>query len=102
MGRYYKEMEIKDLVVVCTDVGGVKMANAYARMLKGGPRDRRKDAAWTRARPSAGNVIGDVKNQNILIIDDMIATGGSIAEACRVLERAGARLIYMSALRMRL
>jgi len=96
MGRYYKEMQIKDLVVVCADVGGVKMANAYAKMLGGGLAIVEK----TRIDPhttKAGNVIGDVKNKNILMIDDMIATGGSIAEACKSLKDRGALDIYVGA-----
>jgi ribose-phosphate pyrophosphokinase len=96
MGRYYKEMNIKDLVVVCADVGGVKMANAYAKMLKGGLAIVEK----MRINPNttkAGNVIGDVKKKNILMIDDMIATGGSIAEACRALKDRGALDIFVGA-----
>ncbi len=96
LGRYFREAEIEDLVVVCADVGGVKMANAYAHMLGGGlaiVEKCRIDAKTTRA----GNVIGDVKDKNIIIIDDMIATGGSIAEAAKTLKGKGARDIYVGA-----
>ncbi len=96
LGRYYREMAIPDLTVVCADVGGVKMANAYARLLGGDlaiVEKARIDARTTRA----GNVIGRVSDRNILIIDDMIATGGSIAEAARVLKVGGALDIYVGA-----
>jgi len=96
LGRYFREAEIEDLVVVCADVGGVKMANAYARMLEGGlaiVEKIRVDPRTTRA----GNVIGDVKDKNIIIIDDVIATGGSIAEAAKALKAKGARDIYVGA-----
>jgi len=96
MGRYYREMNIKDLVVVCSDVGGVKMANAYARMLGAGfaiVTKQRLDPQTTRA----GEVIGSVTKRNVLIIDDIIATGGSIAEACKALKDMGALDIYVGA-----
>lgn len=96
MARYYRQMDIKDLVVVCSDVGGVKMANAYARMLGAGfaiVTKTRIDARTTRA----GQVIGEVEGRNILIIDDIIATGGSIAEASKALKDKGALDIYVGA-----
>jgi len=96
MGRYYRQMDINDLVVVCSDVGGVKMANAYARMLKADfaiVEKVRVDPRTTRA----GAVIGDVKNKNVLIIDDMITTGSSVAEACKALKERGALDIYVGA-----
>ena len=96
LGRYYREAKIDDLVVVCADVGGVKMANAYARMLDGGlaiVEKARIDPRTTRT----GKVIGDVKGKNIIIIDDVIATGGSIAEAAKALKDEGALDIYVGA-----
>ncbi len=96
MGRYYRELKLPDVTVVCTDVGGVKMAHAYARMLKAGlaiVEKRRMDPRTT----VAGSIIGDVKGRNILVIDDMIATGGSLAEACRLLKDKGALDIYVGA-----
>jgi len=96
LGRYYREMGIPNLVVVCTDVGGVKMAHAYARMLEAGlaiVEKTRVDPRTTRA----GNIIGEEKGKNILIIDDMIATGGSTAEAVKALKDRGALDIYVGA-----
>lgn len=96
MGTYYRQMKIQDLVVASADVGGVKMANAYARILDGDlaiVEKIRVDGRTTRA----GNVIGEVDGKNVLMIDDMISTGGSLAEAARVLKERGALDIYVGA-----
>jgi len=96
MGRYYSQMDIKNLVVVCSDVGGLKMANAYAKMLKADFAVVEKIRVDPRTTV-AGDVIGNVKNKNVLIIDDMITTGGSVAEACKALKDRGALDIYVGA-----
>jgi ribose-phosphate pyrophosphokinase len=44
-----------------------------------------------------GFVIGDVKDKNAIIIDDLIATGGSICQAARILKEKGAKDIYVGA-----
>jgi ribose-phosphate pyrophosphokinase len=44
-----------------------------------------------------GFVIGDVANKNVVMIDDLIATGGSIAQAANVLKERGAKDIYLGA-----
>jgi len=41
-------------------------------------------------------LIGDVKNRNVLVVDDMIATGGTILNACRVLKDEGAQDIFLA------
>jgi ribose-phosphate pyrophosphokinase len=96
MGRYYLDLNIPNLVVVCSDVGGLKMANAYSKLLKAdfAVVEKVRIDPWT---TRAGNIIGNVKGRNVLIIDDMITTGGSIAEACKVLKEAGVLDIYVGA-----
>lgn len=96
MGRYYLDVGIPNLVVVCSDVGGLKMANAYSKLLKAefAVVEKVRIDPWT---TKAGNIIGNVKGRNVLIIDDMITTGGSIAEACKALKDAGVLDIYVGA-----
>ncbi len=96
LGRYYRELEIENLVVTASDVGGVKMANAYARMLEGGLAvvDKTRISA---SKAHARTVIGDVEGKSILIIDDLISTGSTVAEACRILKEKGAGDIYVGA-----
>ncbi len=96
LGRYYKEAEVKDLCVVSPDVGSLKMANAYAKMLGA-------DLAIVekiRIDPNtthASNLIGNVKGKNVLLIDEQISTGGTIAGAAGLLKDKGARDIYVGA-----
>jgi len=79
-----------DLVVVSPDVGRVRMATHYAQCL-GAPvivlHKRRESGAKTEVT----HVVGDVSSRACLIVDDMISTGGTVAESIRALLRAGAR-----------
>ncbi len=78
------------LAVVSPDEGRFKMATDFARRL-GAPvvvlHKERQDGAAT----SVVKLVGDVRNRPCLIIDDMISTGGTIAEAVAALLREGAR-----------
>ena len=91
--QHYRQTRMVDPVVVAPDVGGAKIARGFAKRL---------DAALAiidKRRPSANiaevvNVVGDVKGRDCLIVDDMIDTAGTIAEASHALNRLGARDIY--------
>jgi ribose-phosphate pyrophosphokinase len=86
---------IEKPVVVTPDVGGTKMARAYAKRLEA-------ELAIVDKRRVSGSeivvehVIGDVEGRNVLVVDDMISTGGSISEAARILKNAGARQIVIA------
>ncbi len=88
-----KEMKIPNLTVVSPDVGGIKMARAYAKKLGAGLAivDKRRVSP---DQTEAMNILGEVKGKNLLIIDDIIATGGSLIEAAVALKKAGAKDIY--------
>ncbi len=90
---YFKKLKIPNLVVVCPDVGGIKMARAYAKRFKAGLAivDKRRDS------PDATQVmhiLGEVKNKNVIMVDDLIATGSSLVEAAKALKQEGAKKIY--------
>ncbi len=96
MGQYLKKKKLKNLVVVSPDVGGIKMARAYSKLLNSSLAivdKRREDAAKT----SVMNIIGEVKGKNVVIVDDLISTGGSVAEAAKALKANGALDIYVVA-----
>lgn len=82
--------QLGDLVVVSPDVGNVKVANMYADMLGA-------DLAIVDKRRKSGtevvmnHVIGDVRGKTVLMVDDMISTGGTVCEAARVLMEHGAK-----------
>jgi ribose-phosphate pyrophosphokinase len=81
-----------DLVVVSPDAGGVERARAFAKRLGSSLAiiDKRREKA---NECKIMNVIGDVKDKNILILDDMIDTAGTTVQAAEVLKERGARNI---------
>jgi len=90
---YFNKLKIKDLVVVSPDVGGIKMARAYAKRL-GVPLaiiDKRRESP---EKTEAMHILGLVENKNAIIVDDLIATGSSLFEAVDALKKAGAKSIY--------
>lgn len=99
--RYWADKGWDDLIVVSPDVGFAKRARNFAEAI-GAPlaisEKRRvqnlngRDGPLT--SPEILNLIGDVKGKRCLIVDDEIATGGSLLEVVRLLEREGAREIY--------
>ncbi|MBN1827318.1 MAG: ribose-phosphate pyrophosphokinase [Candidatus Eisenbacteria bacterium] len=93
--EFYRERDISDLVVVAPDIGSVKMARAYAKHLHAGL------AVIDKRRPRANvaevyHVIGAVKDKNVLIVDDLVDTAGTIVAAAARLKEEGARTIYAS------
>ena len=93
---YFVKKAVADLVVVSPDVGGIKMARAYAKMLNAGLAvvDKKR---LNEAEVATGYVIGEVKGKNVLILDDIISTAGTVCEAARVLKEHGAKDIYIAA-----
>jgi ribose-phosphate pyrophosphokinase len=93
--RAVKTLDIERPVVVTPDVGGIKMARAWAKALHA-------DLAIVDKRRISGSeiavehVIGDVNGRNVIIVDDMISTGGSISEAARIVRREGAKKIVIA------
>jgi len=88
-----KKRNIGDLVVVSPDVGGVKMASAYAQALGAGLAivvKRRISATEIEAE----HVIGEVEGKNVLLVDDLTETAGTLVGAAKILRKAGAKDVY--------
>ncbi len=90
---YFKRKNFKDLVILAPDVGGVTRARAYAKRLNASLAiiDKRRPMA---NKAEVVRVVGDVKNKKVLIIDDMVDTGGTLIASARALEEKGAKEIY--------
>jgi ribose-phosphate pyrophosphokinase len=88
-----KERGIQDLVVVSPDVGGIKMAHAYAKALKASMAIVAKNRV-SAEEVEALNVIGDVAGKNVLLVDDMTETAGTLTAAADLLLKHGAKNIY--------
>lgn len=91
--EYFEKKKIEDLVVVSPDVGGIKMARAYAKRLNANLAivDKRR---IDDKKAEVMNIMGEVEGKNIVIVDDIIATAGSVVEAANALKNAGAKDVY--------
>ncbi len=92
--EYFKKLKIKnDLVIVSPDVGGIKMARAYAKRFKASLAivDKRRNSPDS---TEVMHLLGEVKGKTAILVDDLIATGSSLVEAAKVLKEKGAKKIY--------
>lgn len=86
---YLQKIRGERLVVVSPDVGGVKMAAAYADMLESSlcfVAKRRR----TSTTVEATNIVGEVKDCDVLLVDDITETAGTIVAAAKLLREHGA------------
>jgi ribose-phosphate pyrophosphokinase len=96
LASYLRQKRLENLTVVAPDVGNMKLASRYAAELGA-------DLAIIHKRRlsgeevAAGRVIGEVKGRNIVMCDDMISTGGTIAMAAGLLKDMGAGKIIAGA-----
>lgn len=90
-----RALNIESPVIVSPDVGGIKMARSWAKVLGA-------DLAIVDKRRISGSeiavehMIGEVDGRNVIIVDDMISTGGSISEAAKVVRNNGAKQIVIA------
>lgn len=89
---YFSKLNMKDMVIVSPDVGGIKMARAYAKRLGAGLAiiDKRRTSP---EKTEVMYILGEVEGKNAIIVDDMIATGSSLIEAVEVLKKEKAKAI---------
>ncbi|OGX18442.1 MAG: phosphoribosylpyrophosphate synthetase [Omnitrophica WOR_2 bacterium RBG_13_44_8b] len=90
---FKKTVRINNLAIVSPDVGGIKMARAYAKRFRADLAivDKRRN---TPDSTDVMHILGEVKGKNVIVVDDIIATGSSLVEAARALKNAGALKIY--------
>ncbi|KAI3984307.1 hypothetical protein MKX01_011261 [Papaver californicum] len=89
-----KMISANDLVVVSPDVGGVARARGFAKKLSDAPLaivDKRRHGHNI---SEVMNLIGDVKGKVAVMVDDMIDTAGTIANAAALLHQEGASAVY--------
>ena len=91
---YFKKIKLdNNLVVVSPDVGGIKMARAYAKRFRASLAivDKRRNSPES---TEVMHILGEVKGKNAILVDDIIATGSSLVEAAKALKIAKAKRIY--------
>jgi ribose-phosphate pyrophosphokinase len=92
MYDYLKKKTLPDLVVVSPDVGGLKMAHAYSQTMEAGlaiVAKRRKSATEVESMA----VIGEIRGKNVLLVDDLTETAGTLTTAAALLKKKGAKKI---------
>ncbi len=96
IGSYFDEMEMKNMVIVSPDVGNMKTANVYARMLGGDMAviDKHRKSG---TEVEMGHIIGEVSGKDVLMFDDMISTAGTICTAAEVVKSHGANSVRVAA-----
>jgi len=90
--NYFSKLNKENLVVCSPDVGGMKMAAAYADTIGAalGLVAKKRTSATT---VEAISVVGDVKDRDILLVDDITETAGTLTAAAKILREHGARTI---------
>jgi ribose-phosphate pyrophosphokinase len=92
MYEYLKMKKLSDLVVVSPDVGGLKMAHAYSQVMEAGlaiVAKRRKSATEVESMA----VIGEIRGKNVLLVDDLTETAGTLTSAATLLKKKGAKKV---------
>lgn len=93
LAKYYCNLKIEDVVVVSPDIGSVSRARNFANYLNA------PIAIVDKRRPKANvaeimNVIGEIKDKNVILVDDMIDTAGTITNGGNFLKKLGAKKVY--------
>jgi len=91
--RYFEQKGLANLVVVSPDVGSIKISRSFAKRLNIPLAivDKRRPA---QNEAEVMNIIGDVAGKNVIMIDDMIDTGGTLTNAAHALVKMGAKDVY--------
>jgi ribose-phosphate pyrophosphokinase len=92
MYDYLKKKNLTNLVVVSPDAGGIKMAHAYSQVLESDlaiVAKRRKSATEVESMA----VIGEIEGKNVLLVDDLTETAGTLTSAAAILKTKGAKQI---------
>jgi len=91
-----RKLELEELVIVSPDVGGLTRARAIAKRLDASLAviDKRRTG---KNETEILNVVGDVEGRDVLILDDIIDTAGTLVQAEEALRRGGARRTYAAA-----
>jgi ribose-phosphate pyrophosphokinase len=93
LAKHVKCLDLSDLMIISPDAGGVGRAKWFAKLVNAdlGIIDKR------RPKPNVAkvfNVIGDVKNHDVVILDDMVDTAGTLVLSAEALQKEGAKRVF--------
>lgn len=89
---YIASLKLKDMVIASPDVGGAKRANSYAKYFNTPLVLCHKQRAKANVVENM-TIIGDVKDKDVVLVDDMIDTAGTICKAANIMKENGARSV---------
>ena len=94
--KHFKKMKMKDPLVVSPDLGGQERAKEFASLLKTGfiVLKKHRDRKTGKVNILSEKVV--VKNRDLIIVDDMISTGGSIIKATQFLKRQKCKRVFVA------
>ncbi|MBU4460786.1 MAG: ribose-phosphate pyrophosphokinase [Verrucomicrobia bacterium] len=92
MVKALRAKQLEDMVIVAPDTGGVKNAYAYSQKLGCGLAIAAKQRKSAREVESI-DVVGDVKDRDVVLVDDLVTTAGTLCGAAALLKEHGARTI---------
>ncbi|MBN2357670.1 ribose-phosphate pyrophosphokinase [candidate division KSB1 bacterium] len=93
--EYFNELNLPELVVASPDIGGIHLARAYARRL--GTELVMLDKRRLKHNVSSvTQLIGEVKGKNVLVVDDLVDTAGTLLNGVKVLKDRGAEHIFVA------
>ena len=94
--KYFKKLKMKDPLVVSPDMGGEERAKKFARLLKTDfiTLKKHRDRKTGSVSILSGKV--NVKNRDLILVDDMISTGGSISKATQFLKKQKCRRVFVA------
>lgn len=93
LSEYIKNLNIEDIVIVSPDIGSVKRARRYSNYLNTPLAIGDKIRSGYDENAEILNIVGDVKNKNVVIIDDFSLSGGTLVEISKALNDMGAKRI---------
>jgi len=93
ISEYLRTLELDNTVICSPDVGSIKLASSFARRLNL-PLATVEKTRVSGSSVKATEIIGHVKGMDVILVDDIIATAGSLVEAARLIaERGGKRIL---------
>lgn len=96
LSHHWAGRSLDNLVLVSPDVGNAKRARVYAQRL-GGELAIIDKMRMSATKTSANAIIGDVEGKNVVMVDDMISTGGTMSEAAKLVKKLGAKRVLIGA-----
>ena len=96
--EHFKQQKLQNLTIIAPDAGGVERATAFAKRLDASLAiiDKRRDRDKKNIA-KVMHIVGEVKDRDVLIADDIVDTAGTLVEATSALLRAGARRVFAGA-----